>query len=188
MAKKSSSPTKKVTAKKAKGTTNKKAKSGGGTASDRIMEAIASQRIFGIENADRQTVQGLAAIPNKKCFDTTLLNMRKKGLLTYDTNTVTFTEAGLEQVGPDAVARPATNDAMQDKLKESLKHKKSRDIFDILTDGRAYSREELAEKLGLELNKSFGTYLSGLSKVSERVEGKIRLKDTAFPVGRPCDA
>lgn len=58
-------------------------------------------------------------------------------------------------------------------------------FFDILTDGCAYSRAELAEKMELENNKSFGTYVSALSKVVERENGKIRLKDIAFPCGRP---
>jgi len=114
--------------------------------------------------------------------------MKKKGLITYDSTTVRLTEAGLEEVGPEAAAVPTNNDTMQDKLKESIKVKKAREIFDILADGNAYSRSELAEKMGLEDNKSFGTYVSALSKVVERENGKIRLKNIAFPCGRPCNA
>ena len=76
---------------------------------------------------------------------------------------------------------------MQEKLKENIKSKRSKEIFDILTDGKAYSKQELADKMGLENNKRFGTYISSLSKVSERVDGKIRLLQIAFPCGRPCD-
>jgi len=188
MAKKGTSPTKMVSAKKAKTSPVKKASGNGESAATRILKAIASQHAMGIADADRATVQGLAAMPSKGSFGTTLLNMKKKGLITYDSTTVRLTEAGLEEVGPEAAAVPTNNDAMQDKLKESIKVKKAHEIFDILADGNAYSRSELAEKMGLEDNKSFGTYVSALSKVVERENGKIRLKNIAFPCGRPCNA
>jgi hypothetical protein len=190
MAKKGTSTSTKVkTAAKAKSSpVSKGGSNGGGTASARILKAIASQNAMGIADADRSTVQGLAAMPNKKSFDTTLLNMKKNGLVTYDTSTVRLTEKGLEEVGPEAVAVPTDNTAMQDKLKEQIKQKKSREIFDILTDGKAYNRAELAAMMKLEDNKSFGTYVSALSKVIEREAGKIRLKDIAFPCGRPSNA
>jgi len=191
MAKKTTTPTKTVQAKKAKSPSSiaKKAKSGGGSggepASMRILKAIASQRAFGIDDADRATIQSLAVMPNKPSFDTTLLNMKKKGLVTYTSKTVALTEKGLEEVGPEAATMPTTNAGMQDKIKETIKSKRSREIFDILADGASYSRVELAEKMGLEDNKSFGTYVSTLSKVVERENGKIRLTNIAFPCGRP---
>jgi hypothetical protein len=178
VAKKSSSPSK-----------PKRATGGSGkTAVDRILEATATQHALGLASADRKRVQGLAAMTNKRSFDTILLTMRKKDLVTYDKNTVTLTKKGIDTVGPEAAAVPQNNDAMQDKLKEQLKQKKSREIFDILTDGGAYSRSELADKLGIEDNKSFGTYMSALSKLVDREGGKIRLQDLAFPCGRPNDA
>lgn len=166
-----------------------KTKAGGSeTASMRILQALVSQRAVGIVDADRGTIQGLAAMPNKKSFDTTLLNMKKKqGWVTYTTTTVTLTDAGIEEMGgAEAVAFPTNNTAMQDKLKENIKQKKSREIFDLLADGRAFTRTELADKMGMEDNKSFGTCISALSTVVEREGGKIRLKDIAFPCGRPC--
>lgn len=105
----------------------------------------------------------------------------------YDSKTVWLTEKGLETVGPDAVAKPQSNDAMQEKMKESIKGAKPKEIFGLLRDGKAYSRPQLAEMMGLENNKRFGTYISALSKVVERVDKKIRLIDMAFPLGRPCD-
>ena len=46
----------------------------------------------------------------------------------------------------------------------------------------------LMQSMGMENNKSFGTYMSSLSQVSEREGGKIRLVDFVFPCGRPCDS
>jgi len=66
-----------------------------------------------------------------------------------------------------------------------IKGKKPREIFDVMLDGGWHSREELAEALNLPNNKSFGTYISALSKVVARDNKKIRLADFVFPCGRP---
>lgn len=186
MVKKEKSPPKMVLAVKAKATLAKKNR-GKRTSEDRILDALASQLTFGIEAADRNTVQSLAAMTNKRSFDTILLNMKKKGLVTYDSKTASLTDAGVDQIGPEATSVPQSNDAMQAKLRELIKQKKSREIFDIMLDGRFYSRSELAEKMCTEDNKSFGTYVSALSKIVDRENGKIGLKGMAFPCGRPSD-
>eukprot|EP00977_Amphora_coffeiformis_P024593 scaffold16355_cov170-Amphora_coffeaeformis.AAC.5 len=162
--------------------------SGGETAAMRIMKAIASQMAMGKgDKVDRALVQTLALMPSKKSFDTTLLNMKKQDLVMYDKPTVWLTERGLETVGPEAIQVPTSNDAMLAKLKEQIKGKKPREIYGILTDGNAYSRAELAAKMKMEDNKSFGTYVSSLSKIVERQGNQIRLPDIAFPCGRPCE-
>ena len=154
------------------------------------MDAIASQMIVGVERPSRTLICGLAAITSKGSFATTLLNMKKRGgLVDYDKETVWLTDQGKKMLPADALRMPQSNDGMQAKLKEQVKGKMARRIFDILTDGNAYSREEIASKLGVRDNNSLGTYISSLSKVSERVDGrkKIQLKKIAFPCGRPCE-
>ena len=175
--------------------TNKKAKasrssSNGKSSADRIMSAIASRHALGDTKPDRHVIMGLAAITSKGSYDTTLLNMKKKqGWVEYDKTSVWFTSAGQDRVGPDAIQVPQNNDAMQAKIRQDMiKVARSREMFDLMLDGAAYSKEELAESMGLPLNKSFGTYVSGLSKVYEKVGDKIRLIDLCFPTGRPCDA
>ena len=190
MGKKSNSPTKSSTAKKAKSTLSK-GKSGGrgaGTASDRILNAIAGRTALKEERPCRRVVMGLAAMANEKSFSTTILNMRNKGLVQYDRTSIWLTDKGKEHVGEDALAVPQSNDAMQERLREEqVKGKVPRMIFDILLDGKAYYRSDLAKLLNKEDNKSFGTYVSALSKVTERVDKRIRLKDVAFPCGRPSE-
>ena len=197
MGKKSNSPKKASPPKKAKSTVNTGKGGGGGNggsaggekAADRILKAIASRAAFREEKPCRKMIMGLAGMANEKSFSTTILNMKNKGLVEYDRTTIWLTEKGKQEVGEDALAVPQNNDAMQANLRENqVKGKVPRKIFDILLDGRAYGRAELAEMLEMEDNKSFGTYVSALSKVSERVEGKkIRLKDIAFPCGRPSE-
>lgn len=72
-------------------------------------------------------------------------------------------------------------------MKEQLKSKRSVDIFDFLADGRSRTKQEIADHLGVPMNKSFGTYLSGISKHSEKDGDSYRLSDACFLVGRPSD-
>ncbi|CAB9518891.1 expressed unknown protein [Seminavis robusta] len=187
MAKASKSSTK-TTPSKGKPTQAKKAK-GGPTNIEKILQAVASLHALGQAKPCKKQAQAMAGIPDKKTFDTYCGTMKnKKGLIVYDKETIELTEKGREEVGPAALEVAATNDAMHDKIKEQLKNKRSREIFEILADGRAWSKDELADKMGIENNKSFGTYLSALSKYTEKTkDGKYALKDEVFPFGRPCD-
>lgn len=188
MTKKSTSTTKSVPA-KGKSTTATK-QGGKKSMKSRILIAIASQHALGKEYVDKQTVLNLSTVTNKHTFDTTCAAMKKQGLIEYDNKGMKLTEKGLEEVGPDAAAPPQNNDAAQEMLKDTLKGrpKKTFEMFDVLTDGRAYSRADIAEKVNMDENaKTFKTYISYLSKIVEKEGDKIKLKDTAFPWGRPCD-
>ena len=188
MVKTTKSSTKAAVAKKAtkaKKSTPKKS-TGGASASTRILQALASLKGIGKDKADRSVVRLLAAMSNERSFNTTILNMKNEGLVLYDKDTIWFTEEGCKR--PEAASKPLSNTIMHEKMKDSIDGKRSREIFDVLVDGNAYTRAELAEKVNLPDNKSFGTYLSKLSEVTERVEDKkIRLIDLAFPCGRPCE-
>ena len=195
MAKKTQTSSKSsATAKKARTAITKKGKKNGGSstsAADRIVSAVASRRAFGETKANRKLIMGLATILNKKSFDTTILNMKKKkNWIDYDKETVWLTKEGEEHVSPDALVVPKNNDDMQEKIRmDMLKGgKRPCEIFNLMLDGRYYTKADLAEAMGMENNKSFGTYMSSLSQVSEREGGKIRLVDFVFPCGRPCDS
>jgi hypothetical protein len=185
-----------ATAKKARTTTiSKKGKKRGSSttasAADRIINAIASRRAFGETKANRKLIIGLATMTNKKSFDTTILNMKKKnGWVDYDKETVWLTQEGEDYAGSKVLVVPKNNDDMQEKIRMDMIKggKRSREIFDLMVDGRYYTKADLAEAMGMENNKSFGTYMSTLSQVTEREGGKIRLVDFVFPCGRPCDS
>lgn len=86
---------------------------GGNTAGSRILGALASYRAMGKSQPERKTIQGLAAMTNKHSFDTTLLNMKKKGFLEYDKTSVWLTDDGIEAAGgAEACSPPSDNSAM----------------------------------------------------------------------------
>ncbi|KAL3932740.1 MAG: hypothetical protein SGARI_003881 [Bacillariaceae sp.] len=157
----------------------------------RVLTVLASQRAMGKDVVEKKMVATMCSVTNHHTFDTALSGMKKKGLIESEGGTLKLTEAGLEEIGPDVAAPPADNTAAQDMLKGSMKQSsgKTRAMFDVLTDGRAYSRAEIADMVAMDEGaKTFKTYISYLSKLVDKVEGgKIRLKDEAFPFGRPCD-
>jgi hypothetical protein len=159
------------------------------TSIDRIVQAIASRVPYGDTKPTRKMIMGMALVTNKRSFNTTILNIKKKHRwVDYDTDSVWLTQEGKDHVGPDIMSVPANNDAMQDKIRmEVIKGIKPRQIYDFMLDGGWYSRAELAVEMNLPDNKSFGTYISSLSKVVERQNGRIRLSDMVFPCGRPSD-
>lgn len=86
---------------------------GRNTAGSRILGALASYRASGQSQPERKKIQGMAAMTNKHSFDTTLLNMRNKGFLKYDTTSVWLTDKGIEAVGGvEACAPPSDNSGM----------------------------------------------------------------------------
>ena len=184
-------------AKKANGSTKAKAgkasKKKEASVKHRVLSAIASQRAFGKDQVEKKDIIRLACITNEHTFDTNCSSMKKKGLIEQIGSCLKLTEKGVEAIGGEdaiAAATHESNEDAQDILKEQVKGgTKARAIFDLLTNGNAYTRAEIAEKLGYDQNKTFQTYMSYLSKLVDKVDGnnKVRLKDIAFPCGRPCD-
>ena len=155
----------------------------------RVLVALASQRALGKQQVEKKQIVRLAGIINTHTFDTNCASMKKQGLITQVGTCLELTDKGMDKVGDDvSLAVPQTNEDIQSKLKAQIQQKRAHLIFDVLTDGRAYTRAEIAEKLGWEQNKTFQTYMSYLSKLVDKVDGKVQLKDEAFPFGRPCDS
>ena len=186
---KKSTTSNKPTAKKAKTTTGKS--KNGGTAEDRVLGAIAHFVALGTDTPERKEVMKVADMTNEASFKTTCGTLKRKGFADYpDGSTIKLTEAGINKVGRAAL-EPKSNEEVQTMLMETLKNKKTREMFAILTDGQNHFIHDLAQAIGYEMTaSSFKTYLGGLSKVSEKSETPdgtklICLKDVAFPNGRP---
>jgi hypothetical protein len=158
----------------------------GGTNAERILKAISSAIAFGNVRPEKKNIQSASLIRDKKVFSTVCATMKNKGLILYDRTAIWLTELGREQAGEDSMSQPITNEALHDAIKSTFRAGTSRSIFDILADGGHHTKEEIAQTLDIDNNKSFGTYLSALSKYTDKgTSGTYRLKDVAFPFGRP---
>lgn len=157
-----------------------------GSNKERTLQALASQFSFGHEKAPRNTIMTMAEIGSPKSFANMLPDLKRDGLVEYDSKFIWLTDAGKDHVGEEALAAPKDNGPMQEKIRSGmLKGKKAREIFDFLLDGKWYTRQEIAEKMGQVYNKGFQNAVGSLSKIVERQGGKIRLADMCFPAGRP---
>jgi hypothetical protein len=158
---------------------------------DRILANLASQHALGKKWVDKQALASLCTATNLHTFDTTCSLLKKGELVDTDGSKFQLTEDGLEKVGPDAAKPPVDNTEAQDMLKENLQGgNKTKNMFDLLTDGRYHSRTEIAKHVQMDPDaKTFKTYISYLSKLVEKTDDgkKCRLKDNAFPCGRPCN-
>jgi hypothetical protein len=152
---------------------------------------------MGTERPTKKMVSSLTKYPMHSLC-TLLLNLRKKGHVEYDKDTVQVTPAG-EQAAPSGsgsnLSGEMTNEAAQNNLKDLYGFKgKSVAIMDLLSDGKAHDPDEVMHAIGCTNKKSFGTYLSSLrsSSVVENVNGPsgqdkwIHLSDKCFPFQRPC--
>lgn len=198
---KNSNTTKAAIVKKAKPTKTKsssspkkkKGGSGGGSAKDRIMSALAQKHNVNDKAPTRKQICSMAGIKNMKSFMTSCSALKTQGSIEYPCGkTLALSAQGLEEVDGELAEAPTTNDAAQETMKEMITQKKGRDLFELLTDGSTRSYAELAEHVGHDdvKNKSFLTYVSSLSKCSEKVTGPngekmLKLNDDAFPFGRP---
>ena len=148
-----SSKTSKTTPAKAKKPVPKKTTTSGGgkkdgkTAEEKILEALAIHhaRKRG-ESLERDQVlkrTGIAA----KTLSNKLPKLKEKGLLEYAGKTIQLTEAGVEHCGPMADSG-STNEEVHNRLKGDLKTKQLA-LVDLLMDGKAHAKDDIAKKLGL---------------------------------------
>ena len=183
----------KDTAVKAKKTTSKKAAAGGGgkkdgkSAEEKILEALAAHhaRKRG-EALERETLLKRIGI-SPKTLSNNLPKLKEKGLVAYAAKTIQLTEAGVEHCGPMADSG-STNEEVQNRLKSDLKPKELA-MVEILMDGEAHAKNDVAKSLGLfegtKPTKGFVNLAGGMrgrGLIDYPTKGFVQLdKETWFP-------
>ena len=171
MTKKNNTSTKEATVKKAGNSATKvkpESTATSGPMKDRILLAIASQMVLQGKTSDdgveKSSVMSAVGPTNQHSFDTICSALKKSGLIDKVNSLLKLTDAGIEAIGgADAIKPPENNDEAQAMLRDKLKIRKAKQMFDKLTDGKAYSREELAEEVGMDAaSRSFRTYVSSV--------------------------
>lgn len=119
-----------------------------------------------------------------------LLKNKKGFLVVIDKETICLTDKGLENADMDAPAM--TNEESWTTSKEKLKMKKGKMVFDLLTDGKTYTRKEIGEAIGSDhTNRSFNNILGPLKTLGyieyleKDGEKACRMLEDMFPFGAP---
>lgn len=178
-------------------TTPKTSKKGKGSVEEKILGALKELLEIGITEPPRKQVALFAGYSNvaSKGFANALSKLSKTNLyIEYpDSKTVRLTAAGTVAAG--SVSPPRSNAEVQEKIMTLLKPKEI-DIFNLLIDGDAHDRKDIATSANYSnvASKGFANALSKLSTLeileypkdpNDSKKKLVRLTQLAFPFGRP---
>ena len=143
------------------------------------------------ESAPRPKVAALCGVPKEtKSYANSITVLKKKGFAIVDKETITVTEFGMKHA--DAVEPTESNKDSLEMAKKQLKLNKCKQILDLLSDGKTYTRVEIGAEIGADpTTKSFLNLLSPLKTpgyidyVKKDGEKAIVMQDWMFPAGRP---
>lgn len=175
---------------KARKVTPRKASKGPGGVQNILNFALFFEKTSGGScNVPRKRLLTMSGV-KANTFPVTLCNMKKKGLIEYNKDTVQLTKAGRAKAEP-VTNLPTDNASAQKDIKIRFKISgKPAVLFDQLVDGRTHKREIVVGGLGFKSKNSAAVMLSNLKKngIIEYDKTTIKLTDICFPFGRPSEA
>ena len=122
-----------------------------------------------------------------------ILKNKKKFIVVVDKDTIALTDKGLAEA--EMVPPAMNNQEALTKCKEQIKMGKGKLVFDLLSDGKTYSRAEIGKAIGSDhTNRSFINILGPLKTLefieytTKDGEKACRMLDEVFPFGRPDEA
>jgi len=124
-------------------------------------------------------------------FAVTISNMKKKGMIQYDSESIFLTSEGRSKANSTGTVEVLDNKSAQADLKERFKlGGKAREMFDAMIDGRVHDRFALATQVGITNKGTLSVMLSNLKKNGIFLVTKttLQLSDMCFPMGRPTGA
>lgn len=159
----------------------------------RILGALVELEALGISDPSRKMLALLAGYKNSETpgYKKALSTQKTTGHIQYTTavSTVSITEAG-RRAAPTQPIPPSSNDEMHARIKSLLSPKQCQ-IFDEFSDGRSYSLEQVAMRVGYEdvtspgCKKAFSSLRSPELPVLEYTKNKnLWLAGFLFPFGR----
>lgn len=130
----------------------------------RILNNLAVMEARGQTNPKRHDIAAMCGYPkeNGKGY-TNALGMLKnqKKYVVVEKQTLAFTDLGREHAHP--VATATSNEEQWEIAKDQIKSAKGKMIIDILSDGRAHSKQDIADALGVDVtSKGFTNLVSSL--------------------------
>ena len=118
-----------------------------------------------------------------------LCNLKKKGLITYNKDTVQLTKLGRAKAKP--VSALPDNASAQKDIKTRFKLAgRAAVLFDQLADGNIHDRHAIVGGLGFQSKNSGAVMLCNLRKtgILDYDKTTVKLTDLCFPFGRSCES
>ena len=180
--------TKQTVAKKS--STRTKHKSGmGAIPGQTILNKCAAVKILQKKNSvERKKLPALTGIAGNSTIGKGLTFLKNQGWVDVGPKEITITEEGFKNAETDEIEVadiPTTNKAYHDAMKKMHKLKpKACELLDLLTDGKTYEKKEVADRIGMPVNSTFGKVLTALKQanIAEIAAKTIRLSDEMFPI------
>ena len=164
------------------------------TISQKILNATASLSKGTTKHVSRKKVAQLCGFPKDESRSyknaLTILDKKKGYIVRVDKETLYITEKGLPEADMEAPA--GNNEEALEKAKEKIKMGKGKKVFELLSDGKTYTRAEIGEAIGSDHTaRSFANILGPLKTLGyieyteKDGEKACRMLDDMFPFGRP---
>jgi len=160
----------------------------------KILNATAHLSSSTTKHVSRKKVAQLCGFPKKESRSYTnqigILKNNKEWIIVVDAETIALTQEGLKHAHAEPPA--VDNNESLEKAKEKLKMGKGKRVFELLSDGKVYTREEIGKAVGSDhTNRSFNNILGPLKSVGyidyveKNGEKACVMTDDMFPFGRP---
>lgn len=160
----------------------------------RILNAIAVLESRGQKTPNRHQVAGMCGYPkeNGKGYTNALsmLKNQKKYVIVHK-ETLKFTDEGRRHAHTvsELPSAGCINKEQWERAKAQIKPSKGKQMIDILSDGKAHSRQEIADKFNIDVgSKGFTNLLSSLKKDTfieycedEQGNKAVRMQEWLFP-------
>lgn len=173
-------------AKKNKGSLKSRSSQSNGGGPQKILDfCLFLEKNSGNSSIPRKQVLAASGV-KPSTFSVTISNMKTKGFIDYDKESIRLSDAGRARANVTDVA--ADNASTQEALKQRFKiGGKALVLFESISDGRVHDRASVINSLGFKSKNSSNVMLSTLKKngLIEYDKTTIKMGYICFPFGRP---
>lgn len=162
--------------------------------SQKILNATAHLSKSSTKHVSRKKVAQLCGFPKNESRSYAnqigILKKQKEWIIVVDAETIALTKEGLKHAEDEPPA--VDNNDNLEKAKEKIKMSKGKKVFELLSDGKTYTRAEVGKAIGSDHTiRSFNNILGPLKTlgyieyVEKNGEKACVMTEDMFPFGRP---
>jgi len=182
------SKTKIAPAKKSTTAKHKVADAGGSGAHMKILNAAVTMKQTLNKDLTKQLIPAVTGIQGASTIRNALAKLKKLDYIEPEVKeAIVPTDKGMKNADVSHVnigTMPSSNEDYQEKVKEHFKLKEmARNVFDLIADGRVYTKDQVASALGLKKNSTFRNLMADIKKkgIIEARGDSLQLTEAMFP-------